>query len=119
MKHCAHALKPLGKFVVLCTDAEAQKFFGQRAHVLNCAICDYCRPDPTSSIGMNFMEAGRPEPVEGPSSRRPGLGDRVEKILKPIARAIKSDCLDEHDGLKPGSPCHKGREFLNTGRWPR
>lgn len=42
-----------------------------------------------------------------------GLGDLVEKLVKPIARAIKSDCLDERDALKPGSPCAKRRDALN------
>lgn len=42
-----------------------------------------------------------------------GLGDMVEALVKPIARALKLDCLDEHEQLKPGTPCWKRRETLN------
>jgi hypothetical protein len=41
------------------------------------------------------------------------LGDRVEKLVKPIARAVKSRCLDEHGNLKPESWCAKKRDALN------
>lgn len=43
----------------------------------------------------------------------PGLGDRVEALVKPIARAIGSSCLDSNSQLKPKSPCAKVRDILN------
>ncbi len=110
MKHCVHASQPLGPFVVLCTHAEAVKFFGERAHVFNCGICGYCRPDPNSTIGLPPLS---PAVVASTVSSRPGLGDLVERAVKPIARLIRSDCLDEHDNLKPDSGCAKRRDWLN------
>lgn len=51
----------------------------------------------------------------GPARPRPpmGLGDMVEKAAKPIAKALKMDCLDQNDQLKPASPCWKKRAWLN------
>ncbi len=45
--------------------------------------------------------------------KRRGLGDVVETLAKPIARALRLDCLDENDKLKPESPCAKKRDALN------
>jgi len=111
MKHCVHASKPLGPFVVLCTNREARFYFGERAHIRNCAICGHCRPDPTSAITIPALVA---PPFPEKELRLPGLGDRVEKILKPIAVALGSDCLDEHHNLKPDSGCAKRRDALNA-----
>ncbi|MGA2140688.1 MAG: hypothetical protein ABSH14_17690 [Verrucomicrobiia bacterium] len=115
MKHCVHAEKPLGPFIVLCAHPVAQLYFGARAHIHNCAVCGYCRPDPTSAIGFPPLSpsvVGR-VPSRGASH---GLGDRIEKILKPVARALGSKCLDEHDNLKPDSWCAKRRDALNRVR---
>lgn len=40
------------------------------------------------------------------------LGDAVEKLAKPIAKALKLPCLDG-DKLRPESPCAKRRDRLN------
>ncbi len=45
-----------------------------------------------------------------------GLGDLVEKLAKPIAKALKMDCLDEQHHLKPDSGCAKRRDALNKIR---
>lgn len=43
-----------------------------------------------------------------------GLGDVVEKMAKPIARALGLDCLDQTTGeLKPESKCAQRRKWLN------
>ena len=42
-----------------------------------------------------------------------GLGDLVEKIAKPIAKALHMPCLDEQHKLRPESPCAKRRDALN------
>jgi hypothetical protein len=42
-----------------------------------------------------------------------GLGDRIERIVKPIAVALKAPCLDEEKRLKTESPCAKRRDVLN------
>lgn len=42
-----------------------------------------------------------------------GLGDVVERIAKPIARALNLPCLDSNYSLKPESPCAKRRDTLN------
>lgn len=41
------------------------------------------------------------------------LGDKLEKLFKPIARALKLPCLDANADLKPESPCAKRRDRLN------
>jgi len=55
---------------------------------------------------------GLPEP---PSIHRPkmGLGDVIEKMAKPIARALKLGCLDAGGKLRSNSPCAKRREAAN------
>ena len=43
-----------------------------------------------------------------------GLGDVVETVFKPIARALGADCIDpESQTLKPESGCAKRRDNLN------
>jgi hypothetical protein len=42
-----------------------------------------------------------------------GLGDRIERIVKPIAVALKMPCLDEQKQLKPDCGCAKRRDWLN------
>jgi hypothetical protein len=45
-----------------------------------------------------------------------GLGDIVERIAKPIAKALHMKCLDENNKLRPESPCAKRRDKLNKIR---
>lgn len=40
-------------------------------------------------------------------------GDKVEKLVKPIAKALNLPCLDDDGKLKPESPCAKRRDKLN------
>jgi len=47
------------------------------------------------------------------ATARPGLGDYVERLAKPIARALKLPCLDADQQLKPESPCARRRDRLN------
>ncbi len=51
----------------------------------------------------------------GQSGTNPrGLGDVVEKIAKPIARALGLDCINQLTGeLKPNSKCAQRRKWLN------
>ena len=44
---------------------------------------------------------------------RRGVGDVAEQIFKPIARALRLNCLDKNGYLKPQSPCSKRKELLN------
>jgi len=44
---------------------------------------------------------------------KPGLGDRLEHFLKPIARALKLNCLDANGQLKKNSGCARRRDKLN------
>ena len=46
-------------------------------------------------------------------SMRRGLGDRIERLVKPIAVALKLDCLDAQKQLKPNSLCAKRRDWVN------
>jgi len=42
-----------------------------------------------------------------------GLGDIIEILAKPVARALKLSCLDGEGKLKPESGCAKRRDALN------
>jgi len=46
-------------------------------------------------------------------ARRLRLGDLVEKMAKPIAKALRLDCIDKDGSLKPDSGCAKRRDALN------
>jgi len=48
-----------------------------------------------------------------PAEKLVGLGDLVEKLAKPIARALNLRCLDDQDGLKPDSPCGRRKALMN------
>lgn len=48
-----------------------------------------------------------------PSVAKKGLGDLVERAVKPIAKAFKHPCLQPDDTLRPGSPCAKIKAALN------
>lgn len=43
----------------------------------------------------------------------PKLGDIVERLAKPIAKALNLPCLDKDGNLKPESGCAKRRDALN------
>jgi len=47
--------------------------------------------------------------------RRLRLGDKVESVIKPVARALRLKCLDADGKLKPDSGCAKRRDRLNGG----
>ena len=40
-------------------------------------------------------------------------GDAVEKLAKPIAKALRLPCLKKDGSLKPESECAKRRDRLN------
>lgn len=42
-----------------------------------------------------------------------GLGDLVEKLAKPIARALRLPCYDKQGELQPKSGCAKRKARLN------
>jgi len=42
-----------------------------------------------------------------------GLGDRIERLAKPIAKALRLPCLDKTGNLKPESGCAKRRDAMN------
>ena len=50
-------------------------------------------------------------PITLPGTR--GAGDIVEMLAKPIAKAMKMDCLDDKGSLKPDSPCGRRKRHLN------
>ena len=47
------------------------------------------------------------------SARALRLGDKVERMVKPIAKLLKLPCLDKNGKLIPGTPCAKRRDALN------
>lgn len=54
------------------------------------------------------------------SGARPsvGLGDLVERVAKPIGRALRLNCYDEAGNLRPESGCGKRKAALNRIRLP-
>lgn len=42
-----------------------------------------------------------------------GLGDKVERMVKPIAKALRLKCLDKYGNLKRKSACAERRDRLN------
>ncbi len=69
----------------------------------------------TSSDGI-FLEIDAEKFAALRRTARPkslGLGDLVEKAAKPIAKALRLDCLDERGELKPESKCAKRKRWLN------
>jgi hypothetical protein len=46
-------------------------------------------------------------------ANRPLAGDQLEKLFKPIAKALKLPCLDKNGRLNPDSGCGKRRAWLN------
>ena len=56
---------------------------------------------------------GTPSATAAPRKAN-GLGDRVERFVKPVAMALKLPCLESSGGgLKPESPCARHRDRLN------
>jgi hypothetical protein len=51
-------------------------------------------------------------PIQPP---RLGMGDVVERVAKPIAKALKLPCLDGNGRLKPESGCARRKAALNKG----
>ena len=78
-----------------------------------CRVCpSYDGPAPAVAAGDDRGVASTVH------SRLPGLGTVVEKIAKPFARVLKSDCLDDRGALKLESGCAKRRDALNRVRLP-
>ena len=61
-------------------------------------------------IGNCNKCGGKPADYKPPMR---GLGDVVERLAKPIAIALKMQCLDENKQLRPTSPCAKRRDAMN------
>ena len=47
-----------------------------------------------------------------------GLGDIVERLAKPIAKALHLPCLDKTGNLRPESGCAKRKKLMNNIRLP-
>lgn len=71
-------------------------------------LCASCQSDPNWR-----RQAGTPSPCGDSRGPFPGLGDKIESLVKPIAKAIGSPCLDSNSSLKPSSPCAKIRDTIN------
>lgn len=57
----------------------------------------------------------RPFKANGGKRIGAGLGDRIERIVKPVAVALRMPCIDKENQnqLRPESPCAKRRNALN------
>lgn len=51
--------------------------------------------------------------LAGAEPKQAGLGDVVERLAKPVAKALGLGCLDAQGKLKPESGCAKRRDALN------
>ncbi len=75
---------------------------------------------PSAPEGQSTIKRA---PHSQPSTLNPqpppqaGLGDRVERLVKPVALALQKigalNCLDQNRRLKPESPCARRRAKLN------
>jgi len=94
------------------------------AHCTSRAHCLACRNDP--AFRASIVKAGMADTKDfacphgaqiGQTEKLPqpkrGLGDLIEAAVKPIAVALKLDCLDQQQKLKPESPCAQRRDRLN------
>jgi len=96
----------------------------QSDHCKSRAHCFACRNDDrfrASILRAGLTETRDFECPEGATigrtenlpTRKMGLGDIIEKVAKPFAKAMKLDCLDANNDLKPQSPCARRRDALN------
>lgn len=61
-----------------------------------------------------YEEVLRPELNGKPAGKKPmGLGDLVEKLVKPVAKVLGLPCLTTAGTLRPESPCAARRDALN------
>lgn len=79
--------------------------FTDSEHCLSRTHCRVCRSDPNWRVMIGA-------PDECPYGVK-GLGDIVEQLIKPVAKALNLPCLNEQKKLRPDSPCAKRRNFLN------
>lgn len=70
--------------------------------------CDWCQTHEEWR-----QQTGTTFPCGDSRGPFPGLGDKIETLVKPIAKALNSPCLDSNSKLKPKSPCAKARDFIN------
>jgi hypothetical protein len=82
------------------------KDFTASKHCTSRAHCATCRADAAWRASV-----GAPEVCPHTGSIR--LGDLIERLAKPIAKALALPCLDSTGQLKPESPCAKRRDALN------
>jgi hypothetical protein len=54
-----------------------------------------------------------PQTTKQPVTPSHRLGDRIERLVKPIAKLLRLPCLDEQHKLRPNSPCARRRDRLN------
>jgi hypothetical protein len=67
---------------------------------------------------MRIIQLYPPRPRQAtqaktPQESKPGLGDLVERIVKPVAVALRMPCLDGQKKLRPESSCARRRDRLN------
>jgi len=86
--------------------------FTDSTHCTSRRHCKACRGNPLWRIKLGAPE-DCPHGITSETLPKRGLGDIVESLAKPIAKALKFSCLDENQNLKPESPCAKRRDMLN------
>lgn len=86
--------------------------FTDSQHCQSRAHCFTCRRDAAWRKSVGAPEQCPIGVTDQTAKRR--LGDIVEAVAKPIAKALGMQCLDEQANLKPQSPCAKRRDALNS-----
>lgn len=66
--------------------------------------CERCQMDEVWRTALRM-------PAVCPDTR--GLGDLVERLAKPVAKALGLKCLDQHGNLRPESRCGERKRRLN------
>lgn len=85
--------------------------FVESRHCLSRAHCRTCRTDAAWRA-----KVGAPDVCPHGVTTGVGLGDLVERIAKPLARALGLPCYGPDGRLKPESGCAGRKAFLNRQR---
>ena len=80
------------------------------------AFTDPCAVCPAGHWGQWTRDCAQLAPAPASLLQRLQLGTRLERAVKPIAKALRLPCLDKGGALKPKSPCAKKRDWLNGNR---
>jgi len=74
------------------------------------AHCDACRNEEAFRQSLLDRNLVTERDFACPYFR---LGEKIERLVKPVAKLLKLPCLDAAGKLKPQSPCGQRRQALD------